>query len=730
MIENKKLFGSFEGVFIPSILTILGIIMYLRMGWVVANAGLAGTIAIISVSSFITFLTALSVSSMATNMKVEAGGIYYVISRSFGIELGATIGLPLFLSQVIGITFYLAGFSESLKYLFPNLPSILLAIVSLLSLAALTYYSTNLAMKTQTFIFIIIALSLVSLFFGHAINTTAEPAVLNFSKTSYLAVFALFFPAVTGISTGLSMSGDLKNPAKSIPLGTMAAVLVGYIIYVAVAVSLYYFAPSHLLYSENLIITKVAAFAPIIFLGIWLASLSSALGSLLAAPRTLQALSKDRILPKILGKEFGPSKSPYIASLVSVLLAGGALFLGGIDKIAPILSMFFLTSYGALNLATGFESFMKNPSWRPQFKVHWSLSFLGAILCFSAMFLIHAPSTLLALIFCSLIYFITHLRHLESSWSDIRQGLYIMLANFALQKISSSKKEARTWRPHILFIQVLENNFTSSLNNLIYIKHLTQNRSFVSSIFLLKKKIACVESSQEQNQLSLHSFIPYNLFGIKTELRKKKINSFAKIQEYQDSTQSSLELIQDYSIGPVEMNTIVLNFPKKESQEKLQNFLYLIDEAKKQNKNILIFNFNNIKKIKRIEVFLNSISGINSQNFLLVLAHMFTLSLSAKVFCSSDHNKEELKTDLQKKRLNFKLFNQKNTQNSLLQRISGEGQCLQIQELLFKTDFDNQEKYVNYWQALQDKYLDSTNKKDHQIFAMANEQISFKEVLN
>lgn len=738
---NKKLFGTFEGVFIPSILTILGIIMYLRMGWIVANAGLVGTLIIISVSSFITFLTALSVSSMATNMKVKGGGIYYVISRSFGIEVGAAVGLPLFLSQVIGITFYLAGFSESLKYIFPSVSTTLIAIISLLSLTALTYYSTDLAMKAQTFIFVVIILSLVSMFLGEPLAGAGTNLNLNFTQTSYLTVFALFFPAVTGISTGLSMSGDLKDPSSSIPSGTIAAVIIGYIIYMAVAVALFYFAPMNLLNSNTMIVTKLAAFAPIIFLGIWVASLSSALGSLLAAPRTLQALAKDNILPRFLGKEFGSAKAPHIATFISIILSGGALFLGGINVIAPILSMFFLTSYGALNLATGFESFMKNPSWRPQFKVHWSLSFLGAILCFSAMFLIHAPSTILAFISCILIYCITQLRNLNSSWSDMRQGLFIMMARFALQKISAYKKEARTWRPHILFIQVLEKSFKPSLTNLTYMKHLTQNRSFISSVFLEKKKIACIGSSQEEKELSLHSIIPYNIKDIKAELKKLKINSFAKKQNYQDYTQTSLDLIKDHSIGPIELNTLVLSFPHQHDRTKLQNFLHLFDAAKKYKKNILIFNFHNTEKIKRIETFLNNqgeITNINTQNFLLVISHMLSSSLKSPVFCLAKNNQSEnLKKELQEKRLNFNIFTNEDSENknqSILQRFKTKGQCLQILSFQTKENFDTPEDYLNYWLSLQSTYksedLDSSLQNHQQIFAIANEEISFNEVLN
>ncbi|MBE8162579.1 MAG: amino acid permease [Bdellovibrionaceae bacterium] len=744
MTLSKKLFGTFEGVFIPSILTILGIIMYLRMGWIVANAGLMGTLIIISISSLITFLTALSVSSMATNMKVKGGGIYYVISRSFGIEIGAAIGLPLFLSQVIGITFYLAGFSESLKYIFPNASTTLIALVSLISLTALTFYSTDLAMKAQVFIFITIILSLISLFFGQPLTETSTSLPLNFTPASYLAVFALFFPAVTGISTGLSMSGDLKNPSKSIPSGTIAAVIVGYIIYVAVAFALYHLASPHLLNTNSLIVTKVARFAPIIFLGIWMASLSSALGSLLAAPRTLKALAEDNILPKFLGKEFGQAKSPHVATFISVLLAGGALFLGGIDIIAPILSMFFLTSYGALNLAAGLESFMKNPSWRPQFKTHWSLSFLGAGLCFSAMFLIHAPSTLLAFISCFLIYLVTQFRQIDSSWSDMRQGLFIMTARFALQKIASYKKEAKNWRPHILFTPTLGDNFSDNLTSLIYMKHLTQNRSFISSIFLEKAQIAGINFSEEQEELSSHSIATYDIHYIKKELFKNKINSFVKIHKYTNYTQANIELIREYSIGPIEMNSLALNFPKTDDEKQLQSFLDLLDEAKKQKKNILIFNFHNAEKVKKIELLFNGKKRSlckNTKDFLLVLAHMLSISLRSNVFCltDSDSDSEELKKELKAKRLNFKTVNNQNTSaqqafSSIFQKIKGKEQCLQILNIATKDDFQTSEEYLNYWKNLVQQYskCGTTDSKSyqHQIFAMPNEEICFNDVLN
>ena len=116
-------FGTFKGVFTPSILTILGVVMYLRFGWALGSVGFWPTFVILTIASTITFLTGLSLSALATNMKVEGGGAYYIISRSLGVEAGAAVGLPLFFAQALGISFYVSGFSESLVREFPGIIS-------------------------------------------------------------------------------------------------------------------------------------------------------------------------------------------------------------------------------------------------------------------------------------------------------------------------------------------------------------------------------------------------------------------------------------------------------------------------------------------------------------------------------------------------------------------------------------------------------------------------------
>ena len=225
-------FGTFQGVFTPSILTIIGVVMYLRFGWMLGNVGLPTSLLIVTMGSAITLLTGLSIAALATNMRVKGGGAYFILSRSLGLEAGAALGLPLALAQTICVSFYIAGFAEALVQ--SGLPVVsgwdprLVGLATLAVLALVATLSADLALKSQYFIMAAIAFSLVAFFLGGAPADLAPPdAAAVPPRLDFWAVFAVFFPAVTGILSGLGMSGDLKDPGRSIPTGTIAAVLVG-----------------------------------------------------------------------------------------------------------------------------------------------------------------------------------------------------------------------------------------------------------------------------------------------------------------------------------------------------------------------------------------------------------------------------------------------------------------------------------------------------------------------
>jgi amino acid transporter len=409
--DRKGGLGTFIGVFTPSTLTILGVILYLRTGWVVGNVGLVGALAIIILANLITFATALSVSSVATNMEVGPGGAYYIISRSLGVEIGAAIGLPLFLAQAFSITLYAYGLAESLQYVWPDLPQVPVAAVTVLLVALLAARGAGVALKLQLPIMAAIVLSLLVFFFG--VPRSMPQSVDLFGHITdpagFWTVFAVFFPAVTGIMAGISLSGDLKDPTRSIPRGTIVAVIVGFVVYVAVAIALALAASSRDLVADPLIwFTIAGGFAFLIFPGLWGAIFSSAVGSVLGAPRTL------------------------------------------LNAVAPILTMFFLTTYGMVNLVAGLERLSGDPSFRPTMKVHWIVSLGGAGACFWAMFLINPLVAAVALLVELGIYLLVRRRALTARWGDARRSALVSLVRSTVLQLRRLPEDPRNWRPNIL----------------------------------------------------------------------------------------------------------------------------------------------------------------------------------------------------------------------------------------------------------------------------------------
>ena len=400
-VDQRPGLGTFGGVYTPSILTILGVIMYLRFGWVVGNVGLIGTLIIVTLSTGITFLTALSVCAIATDRVVRTGGAYYMISRSLGIETGGAVGIPLYFAQALSVALYTIGFAESVIEVFGGLNQLYVALVVTILVAVLAITSASVAIKAQYFIMAGIVLSLVSFAFGRPLEATDVElwGAAESVSEPFWSVFAVFFPAVTGIMAGVNMSGDLKDPVKSIPSGTLAAVGTGYVIYMVLPILLAGRADASTLIAEPLIMQEMSAWGPAILIGVWGATLSSAIGSILGAPRVLQALARDGVLPRwmtFLGQGSGKTDEPKIGTAVTLVVAVAAVCIGDLNLIAPVLTMFFLTTYAVLNIAAGIEGFLQSPSYRPTFRVHWALSLLGAIGCLAVMFLINAVATVVA----------------------------------------------------------------------------------------------------------------------------------------------------------------------------------------------------------------------------------------------------------------------------------------------------------------------------------------------
>jgi len=413
-------FGTLP-VFMTAISTILGAILFLRFGYAVGNQGFVGVLGIIFLGHMVTIPTAMAVAEIATNQKVQGGGAYYIISRSFGINIGSAIGIALYLSQAISVAFYVIAFSEAfeplIRYLHFNMNIPLidkrwigLTCMSLLALVILSR-GAKIGMKALYFVVTILFTSLLFFFLGKS-SSPEKSMVLNAqiqSPDNFFFVFTIIFPAFTGLIAGLGLSGDLRNPSKSIPRGTLWATLSGFVIYILVAYKLSVSASPEDLASDQMIMEKIAIWGPIIPIGLAAASISSALGSIMVAPRTLQAMGYDNVFPGAglnswlsRGKE--KDNEPTNAGLISIIIGFVFVAFGDINFVAQIISMFFMVTYGVICLISLLEHFAADPSYRPTFRSRWYISLLGAVTSFWLMFKMNAPYAILSLIVMGTIY--------------------------------------------------------------------------------------------------------------------------------------------------------------------------------------------------------------------------------------------------------------------------------------------------------------------------------------
>jgi len=567
---GRHRFGTFQGVFLPSILTIFGVVMYLRMGWVVGNAGLMSTIVIVTISSVITLITVLSMSSIATNMKVRGGGAYFMVSRSLGVEAGAAVGLSLFFAKAIGIAFYIVGFAEALHSVFPELPETAVGVISLVVLTILAYISASLALKISFVMLIIIILSLISFFTGsHYAGSHVLTSAVSVTPISFWVVFAVFFPAVTGIEAGLSMSGDLKNPARSLPLGSIIAVVVGFLVYLAVPIFLSLMASKEDLTTNLMIFKDISSIKVLVLLGVWGATLSSALGSLLGAPRTLQAMARDRIVPKFLGRGYGVVDTPRIATIASFAIAFVAIWIGKLNTIAPVLTMFFLTTYGFLNLIAGVEGLINNPSWRPSFRTPWFISIIGAMLCLVAMFMINAGATFIAIIVISLLYYVTAKRKFNTRWFDMRRSIYQSLARFSIYRLTETEEHAKSWRPNLL---VLSGSPTRRFYLIELADAISHGKGFLTVASILTSESVPVDKIYSM-QKSIHSF-----------LEARNIQALVKVVAVEKRLEGVENFIRSYGVGPLIPNTLLMG----EAETDIEEFIKIIMLTHRAKRNIVI----------------------------------------------------------------------------------------------------------------------------------------------
>ncbi len=607
----EKRFGAFNGVFLPTFLTIIGVIFYLRFGWVVGNAGTLGTVSIVVLAHVITISTALSMSSITTNMDVKGGGAYYLISRSLGLEIGGSIGIPLYLSQVISVALYILGFVESVKMIYPSVNDKFIALAVTVIIGIISAVGADLAVKTQYVVFSVIILSLGTIAISG--NYDIVPVSLgSFSASgNYWKAFAVFFPAVTGILAGVSMSGDLKNPRKDIPKGTLAAIAVTFIIYLVQIFWLGMNVSEEELLNNKLIIISKTRFPIFVIGGIWAATLSSALGSMVAAPRTMMALSKDSVFPKIFGRGSGKSNEPRIASLVSFIIAIVFIIKVNLDFVAPVITMFFLNTYGAINTVAALETLVGNPSYRPTFKTPWIISLIGALGSYRVMFLINSNATIICLAFTLCIYLYLSKKNISRTWGDLRDGVLVSIIRVCLLKLRFNPKKEKNWKPDILVFS----GEPESRSDLVYLaQQFSKGRGIITLVHYIFGRIEDKKEAVEDAKGALEKYI-----------RDNSLNAFSEVVVGSDMAATMEKTVQTNGIGLLKPNTVLMGVPK--SAERVPPIIRFIRKVTYFDKNLILLvenDKNSFGKRNTIDIWWRGLE--NNGNLMLNLAHLMSLN--------------------------------------------------------------------------------------------------------
>lgn len=623
-------FGAMA-VFLTAISTILGAILFLRFGWAVGHQGIWGALLIIVVGHLITIPTALAVSEIATNRKVEGGGAYYIISRSFGTNIGAAIGLSLYLSQAISVAFYLIAFAQSFVPLYPVIQktfgfvpdSRMISIPFALLLAVLVYKKgASLGIMLLYSVVAILFVSLGAFFLGGSwdfsnIKNTSQGIA---GGESWAFVFAVCFPAFTGIIAGVGLSGDLKNPRQAIPLGTMIATIVGFLIYILAVLKLGLNGNPQDLANDELYMSKIAVWGPLIPIGLGAATLSSAIGSLLIAPRTMQALAVDKIFPwaglnNIFSRGTGAANEPLNGTLLTLVITIVFIALGDVNAVASIVSQFFLVTYGAICIISIMEHFAANPSYRPSFRSRWWISLMGAVGSIIMMIVSGLIASIVAVLFMTGIYISMRRTHKNE------QGIAILFKGAIQQMVrklqiwlqkNRSPIRGADWRPSFIAVSGSTFERLAAFDLLRWIAH---RHGFGTYFHYIQGILS--EESHHQAGKELEKII--RLTG------DSRAGVYADTIVSPSFTTSVAQIIQVPGVAGMDNNGIILEFPGSQGHvesvmKDIQNGVAL---AQKCNFNICVLRSSDYRcgYHSRIHIWLTE-RQLGNANLMILLAYI------------------------------------------------------------------------------------------------------------
>uniref|UniRef100_A0A665VJA5 Solute carrier family 12 member 7-like n=1 Tax=Echeneis naucrates TaxID=173247 RepID=A0A665VJA5_ECHNA len=713
--------GTFMGVYLPCLQNILGVILFLRLTWIVGTAGILESLAIVGLCCSCTMLTAISMSAIATNGVVPAGGSYYMISRSLGPEFGGAVGLCFYLGTTFAGSMYILGTIEILlTYIVPKaaifvaekkedevdallnnmrvygtcclalmaivvfvgvkyvnkLALVFLAcvILSILAIYAgviktifeppdfplcmlgnrtLQNHNFDKCLKTEVIDNLTVTTDLWSLFCdGPELNATCNeyfvsnnvtlvqgipgltsgaisanmwseygplgmlvedkkllslggsdpaqdiylPYVVNDITTFFTLLVGIYFPSVTGIMAGSNRSGDLRDAQKSIPIGTILAIVTTSVICILLCGSdnrkciemvqrLFLFCRFGDSVKGNLVIGTLSWPSPwVIVIGSFFSCCGAGLQSLTGAPRLLQAIARDGIVPFL--QVFGHGKAngePTWALLLTAGICEIGILIASLDAVAPILSMFFLMCYLFVNLACAVQTLLRTPNWRPRFKYyHWALSFLGMSLCLALMFISSWYYAIVAMAIAGCIYKYIEYRGAEKEWGDGIRGLSLNAARYALIRLEEAPPHTKNWRPQLLVLLNLDSDQS--------VKH-PRLLSFTTQL-KAGKGLTIVGNVLEGTYLTKETEAKKAEQNIKAAMAAEKTKGFCHVVVSSNLRDGISHLIQSAGLGGMKHNSVLMAWPgtwrQSNDQQSWKSFIETVRETTAAHQALLV----------------------------------------------------------------------------------------------------------------------------------------------
>ncbi|GAB6021396.1 hypothetical protein CHUAL_004003 [Chamberlinius hualienensis] len=671
--------GTLLGVYLPCLQNILGVILFIRMSWLVGTSGVMECFCIVLMCCMSTFITSISMSAIATNGVVPAGGSYYMISRALGPEFGGAVGILFFLGTSVAAAMYIVGAIEILvTYIAPVMsifevdddnPQMMFhnfriyGTVLLIILGTIVYCGVQFVSKFAAISLACVLLSVIAIYTGIFVNfegkdnfflcvlgdrllsaelstpclkepgtplwteycgnsTTWENAstvcdpyffknnlteevaipglasgvlfnnlhnyyrtagdvltsgseivnaqnspngihnqVVADMTTTFTILIGIYFPSVTGIMAGSNRSGDLADAQKSIPIGTLAATCTTSFIYLS-AVILYGGSCNGLLLRDKfgqstngkLVVAELAwPNEWVILIGAFLSTVGAGLQSLTGAPRLLQAIAKDNVIPFLnLFSVTSKKNEPVRALFLCLFICELGILAGAVDYLTPIVSMFFLMCYGFVNLACALQTLLRTPSWRPRFKFyHWSLSLLGVALVLTIMFMTSWYYALIAMGLAGCIYKYIEYRGAEKEWGDGIRGLALSAARYSLLRLEEGPPHTKNWRPQVLILCKLGDDLLPKYRKLVTF----------SSQLKAGKGLTMVCSVLEGDFTKRYGEAQAAKQSLKKIMEEDKVKGFSDVLVARNVIDGINHLIQSSGLGGLKHNTVIIGWP-------------------------------------------------------------------------------------------------------------------------------------------------------------------------